>query len=492
MIRRLVTKRVRIAMLVCLVVIMGCSKAWTATDVVGALGLTKRIDPRAAGMSYAVMALADDVYALLSNPAALTYTEHSQLAVGYGRGLVDDSIAQLLYANADDAMDTWALGVMNYNRGKFQYRDFYDQTTTFQAGSDWLLYYTFANRLSYGWRLGWNLKLFHSRFMEYYKATTLAADLGMSFNFGPRVRWDLAISNFGFNLPYNDDPNDHLGWALNNDYGENLPLAAETGLAIKILKSNKPFDGHDLAIAGRIRTEMHQEWMINGGLEYWYHHMVAIRGGYCFGDSIDELSLGASIRWPVANSGPMQIDYALQLSRDLNYQHQIALKMDFQDGSQRDGGAQIVVVQDAYYRSRHKIGFGVGNIYGGSGINYEYMANDALGIFGGLGTPTFILQTPSQPGFAVGTRYYFLGLPKGGIRGRLSAFLSNGWLLSGLISTEYLTADIQIGFQWRVLEWMSLDWDIGYAIALEDRDVIMATDNQLLNNADIGVTIHLP
>lgn len=194
------------------------------------ISLTKSINPRSSGMGGASIAVTDDAFSIFTNPASLTYLRHSQLLSGFGLGLMDDTLAQLVVANADRAMDTWALGLVNNNFGQFEYLDFYGQTSTINAGSDWVLYWALAYRFTRAFRFGINFKLLHSEILETYRATTVAMDLGMSVNPAQGLRLDMAVKNLGLPLSYTDDPGDLLGLPFKGNE-EALPLGVKGGLA---------------------------------------------------------------------------------------------------------------------------------------------------------------------------------------------------------------------------------------------------------------------
>lgn len=196
-----------------------------------------------------------------------------------------------------------------------------------------------------------------------------------------------------------------------------------------------------MTLAGSAEIEWENDWMFMAGAEYWYYKMIAIRAGYTYGDTLEGISLGAGLRYPVFQNMPMQLDYSLQLSQALNYQHNLALSLDFVPNSERPSGAEILKVINSYRPSVTKIGVGVGGSFAGPGMNFEFMVSDYAGLFFGIGAPA-ILSSYYGLGAAAGTRFYF-GDPTGGIRGRVSSYLTGitgsgsfGALLSATVGLE--------------------------------------------------------
>lgn len=445
------------------------------------ISLTKSINPRSSGMGGASLAVTDDAFSIFTNPAGLTYLRQSQLLSGYGLGLLDDSLAQLVYANADNAMGTWALGLVNYNLGNFEYLDFNGQTSNLNAGSDWILYWTTAYRFAEAFRFGISLKLLHSEFLETNHATTLATDLGISVNAAKGLRLDLAVKNLGLPVTYSDSPDDTLGLPFKGGGDpEALPLSLEGGAAYHLLSSTYKKPGHDLAIAASAKIEWDKAWLFNAGVEYWYYKMIAVRAGYTYGDTLDGISLGAGLRYPVFQNMPMELDYSLQLSQALNYRHNLALSLDFAPNPERSLGAEILKLTNTYRPSQTKIGFGFGGSYAGPGMNAEFMLGDYSGLFFGIGVPA-ALEPYYTLGFSGGSRFYF-GDPTGGIRGRVSTYITG---ITGAYSVGAFLA-ATLGVEWRFAENVGISLDAGGATPLTSSYYYGAVPM-----ADLGLVFHI-
>jgi hypothetical protein len=450
----------------------------SAKAAVSGLSLTKKIDPREFGMGNAGTAAANDEYAIFDNPAGLSYLNQSQLGVAYGTGLIADSMGQIIYANAGSPTGTWALGLRNYSLGDFDYLNFNGDSLRFKAQNDWILDVAFASRPASIFRYGVSFKVLHSEILEHLKATTIALDLGTTFEIFESLRLAAVIQNLGLPLSYSDDTKDFLGLPFKGGKEqEALPLTFKAGLAYDILKSAEAQPGHELLVAVNGVQELEHPWVVNAGLEYRFYSIMALRGGYSFGDGLDGLSFGAGMEYPVFSNLPMQLDYSLQLSKALNYQHKLALSLDFPPNSDRANGALVSRIALDYGPSRTKIGLGFGGSYGGPGVNVEFMTNDYIGIFGGLGAAA-ALDSSLGAGVSTGARFYFGG-PYGILRGR-------GSIYATAISSGYgavVFAASTLGLEWRFLENLGLSLDAGVASG--------SSYYQAIPMGDLGLVIHM-
>jgi hypothetical protein len=449
--------------------------AGMASASVSGISLTKKIDPRDAGMGNASTAAADDAYSIFTNPAGLSYLNQSQLATAFATGLTDDTLGELIYADAHSNINTWAIGFLNYNLGNFDYVDFNGDSTRMSSQDDWIVDLSYAWRPASPFRMGVNFKVFHSEILDRLKATTIALDLGTSVEPVEGLRLDAVVKNLGLPITYSDDSKDALGLPFAGaGVWESLPLSAEAGLSYSVFNGLGSYQGHDLLVAANAITALEKPWLFNVGMEYCYLKTVAVRAGYSFGDNLDGLSLGAGVKYPVFNNMPMELDYAVQLSKALNYQHTVALSLGFDPNPERTNGAQVLQIINTYRPSRLKIGWGAGGSFGGPGASIEWMVNDYIGIFGGLGVPGLI-DPDYGVGAATGVRFYF-GSPEGGLRGRFSQYAAGmgsayGW--AGLAST--------MGLEWRFIENLGLNLDIG-----------AATDGTyVIPMGDIGLVMHI-
>lgn len=467
---------------------------WSMPGFAGTSGLslTKCNNPRSAGMGHAYIAVSDDAYAIFANPAGLSYLAQSQLAAAYGTGLMDDTLSQVVYAHAGDSCNTWAVALRNYDLGCFEFVDFNGKSTPLRAQSDWLLDVGYACRLGNPFRLGLTLKAMHSEVLERWHATTAAMDLGVTINPSAGFRMDIATRNMGFPLSYSADSGDKSGLPLKNGtIRESLPVCLEMGVAVKPLRSTLAAPGHDLALAVSAMAELEKPVAYHAGLEYQLYKIFALRAGYSFGDKsnswatyaagedLEGLSVGAGVRCPVFANLPMNLDYSLQFSRALNYQHKAAITLGFCGHPERAEGAQVLT--NTYQATGHKFSFGFGGSYAGPGFYNEIMPNNYIGLFLGLGEPA-PLGHGYRIGAAAGARFYF-GSPTAGVRGRFSGYAtaistSDPNVPGGVVAVFSHT----LGLEWRFTERMSLCLDGGAGVG----------SMGAVPMGDIGFVLHMP
>jgi len=453
------------------------------TSAFGAAGgavLKKSFHPRSSAMGDAYTAVADDAYSIYINPAGLSYLNQSEVFSSFSSGMTDDYLGQLSYVNAGHASHTWGIGILTYSGGKFDLVDYYGATQELEAQQDWLLSLASAYRFTGFWRMGMTLEILYSTLLEDYHAATAAVNIGSSFNLLPELRLDAVVRHLGLPLQYSYD---NLGLPFQDmDTQDALPLTGAVGLSYRILGNNLGMPDHSLLLAADMEVGLDSHILGRFGLEYAYLKFINLRAGYKLNHDLEWLSLGAGFRYPVLKDVVMKIDYAFSLSQALNNQHRVSLSMLTAPNPARKEGAQILVLKPVspYTLSAVKIGFGVDalgytNLVAISGLNVEFMASNYFALFLGAGS-TVGVGFPEILGNA-GIRFY-LGPPRVGFRGRIT--------LKALQDFTYPVTFVSssLGFQWRFLEGLSLDADVGPAICPTYPEVIFI-------NAGIGLTVHI-
>jgi hypothetical protein len=141
-----------------------------------------------------------------------------------------------------------------------------------------------------------------------------------------------------------------------------------------------------------------------------------------------------------------------------------------------------------------KLGFGFGWAYGWTGTNVELLLARCLGIYGAVGTMS--LAGIDQAAWQTGLRFYFI--PYGNpFRLRLGAGYGTAMTYSDKIYRYFpIVMDgfhANFGFQWRIAEKLSLDFDLAY-VAPSDAFTIYVPNainiGRPYGAADIGLTMH--
>ncbi len=126
-------------------------------------------------------------------------------------------------------------------------------------------------------------------------STGFAGDLGLLYEWTPRLNLGLAITNIGPKMSY-----------IDASQADPLPTNLALGFAYKVLRS----DYYQLMVTGEINKMLvglddgfdefktSEGVILNGGAEFSYANLIALRGGYIFDDEgqVKTVSLGVGLR----------------------------------------------------------------------------------------------------------------------------------------------------------------------------------------------------
>lgn len=285
-----------------------CAGSAFASDngVSGAAFLNNDLGGRQTAMSGAFTPLADDLFGMRYNPAALGRMTSAQAAGMYQKGMFDTKMQFLGFAMPMPFLPIEAAGAtaagLSVQLSQNGDMDYYSlksdgsadkNGTSISAGSDLALTLgagTYLGSLGMGkygdsdHYLGASAKLISSKLPSSattdVKATTYAADLGYlararryNLNFGA------ALTNMGGELKYVSE-------------GTPLPATARVGLAYDNPLLTRDI-GFVFAVDGQHMLK-DKYTSIRLGTEFSYSRMLSIRGGYRFGE-FGGLSLGAGL-----------------------------------------------------------------------------------------------------------------------------------------------------------------------------------------------------
>ncbi len=278
----------------------------------GADFLTIGVGARALAMSGAFTAVDSgaDANAINWNPGALGYVDKAGVTASYNSLFVDENQGFLGYAAPVKSGGVWAAGVNYLVVTNIPQRagDSESPDSTFSNGN-------YAATLSYARKLGDSVSVGGS--LKYIrvdlanlKENAMAVDGGLLAQTPiENLTAGLSLRNFG------------------TDIGpDSLPLTLAGGLAYKAFGSKLVL----ATDADWLATERAGYWSL--GAEYWISPNLAARGGYQFGQGVNELqstlvgmSLGVGLK-----ISRFTMDYAFLPYGDLGNTHRITLGLRFE------------------------------------------------------------------------------------------------------------------------------------------------------------------
>ena len=153
----------------------------------GAVTLLQPVGARSYGMAETGTALKGEICALHYNPAGMINVQERQSAFSYQRGIADDNFGVATYGLP---LHDYVFGasLLYYDAGSIELTNRYGATRTVKAQQDYVLNLA-ACRKSFSWSFlgfvtyGVNLKLLHSKLVDEFSATAVAADVGLIYSY---------------------------------------------------------------------------------------------------------------------------------------------------------------------------------------------------------------------------------------------------------------------------------------------------------------------
>ncbi|MVN20067.1 type IX secretion system outer membrane channel protein PorV [Mucilaginibacter arboris] len=299
--------------------------------------LTVSPDARSGAIGDAGVALSSDKNANYWNPSKLAFIENGdQVSLSYSpwlRRLVPDiNLAYLSYAHKLDNRNTIGLSLRYFNLGKIQLVDINQQDQGTYTPNEFSIDATFARKFGENFSLGTSLRYIYSNLssgtfsegQQTKPGQAIAADVSLYYKkptqmFGQDdlFAFGLNISNIGSKMSYTETGQKYFlptnlkvgvanTWFLDN-YNE---LTAVLDVNKLLVPTNPNSTASvpagifgsftDAGFTGELK-----EINFGGGLEYWYNHQFALRGGYFYENpnrgNRNYLTLGAGFRFDAFN-----------------------------------------------------------------------------------------------------------------------------------------------------------------------------------------------
>jgi hypothetical protein len=284
----------------------GQAKVGTA----GAQFLEIGVSARAVGMGEAFLAISDDASALYYNPAGLVQIEKLELMashIDYPVGISYEFLG-LAYP-ASNLGGVWGLGFYMLSSGDIPLTTYYypSDEDPFSSGQtfsakEYALALSYAASLTDRFSVGLTFKYINQNY-ESENASGWAADVGTLYNTGFRgFKIAMAISNFGPDLKF-------------IEIGYPLPMNFKFGGSLDVI--NNGSHRATFGLEGSHPNDNLEKF--NGGIEYWYNDVFALRIGNHFANDVGGFTAGTGMK--VNLSGfKLGFDYAYH---DFGYLSQI-------------------------------------------------------------------------------------------------------------------------------------------------------------------------
>lgn len=276
--------------------------------------LTVSPDARSGALGDAGVALSADRNANFWNPSKLAFVEtKDQISLSYSpwlRRLVPDiNMAYLSYAHKLDDRNTFGLSLKYFNLGKIQLVDVNQQDQGTYSPNEFAIDGSFARKFGENFSLGLSLRYIYSNLsngafgegQQTKPGQAVAADVSLFYKnptqlFGTDdlFAFGVNISNIGSKLSYTETgqkyflPTNLKIGVANTWYLDAYNELTATVDANKLLVPSSPNSTASVpaGIFGSFTdagfTGELKEINIGGGLEYWYNHQFALRGGYFY------------------------------------------------------------------------------------------------------------------------------------------------------------------------------------------------------------------
>jgi hypothetical protein len=307
--------------LIVLVLLLIHGLAWgqAKTGTSGAQFLELGVSARAVGMGNAFLAVADDASAIYYNPAGLSQLIQREIVlthVDYPADITYD-FAGITYP-VSKLGGIIGLGFYFLNSGDMEYRTYYKpfdgewgSGQTFSA-KDYSISLSYGRLFTERFSIGATIK-FIDELYEEERATGWAADIGTMYNTGFRnFKIGMMMTNFGPDLKF-----------IREAYP--LPICFKFGIAMDVIN----YGDHRALADFEIGHPNDNLEKFNGGVEYWYRDMIALRVGSQAGYDAGDIGFGAGIKLPFYNKTKLKVDYAYYDFGDLSEVHRFTLNLNF-------------------------------------------------------------------------------------------------------------------------------------------------------------------
>jgi hypothetical protein len=288
-----------------------------AVDKIGTssiLTLKLSSDVRAIAMGDALSGLSWGVNSVFTNPAGVNSVKNWDIAFNQINMPADIQFNSASVVRNLEGMGFWGLHVINLYTD-----DMKERTVVHPEGTGrYFNAYEYAVGVTFGYRLtdhfvfGSNVRVFGSNLssgLEDDSYTGLSFDLGTHYQTNFRsLGLGIVIQNWGPDIKYSGNYMDYRNFGSREDDAltekgfEQYPLPSlmKVGIGFDVFTMvNKKIDGQILNCGIEMIHPNDNREGVNAGLEWGYHDMFFMRGGYKFESDVQTWTAGLGIKYPL-------------------------------------------------------------------------------------------------------------------------------------------------------------------------------------------------
>lgn len=334
---------------VILIILLSLSFAFSA-DELSKVGTTMAqflklgVSGRGSALGDAYVAAANDVSALVWNPAGIQQIGKRSFGISHTQLFADITLNFLGYSMPLGTAGSFGISVVNLNSGDIELTTIDQPQGTGETynTSNTMVGVSYARQLTDRFTLGLTVKYVEEK-LYHEKASTVAFDIGSQFDTGIYgMKLGMALQNFGGKMKLDGPDLDIALTDPNTGYEQTsggrietadwpIPLVYRMGIMMDLLGPHSQIaqnSQHNFAIMAEANDPVDHYLRYNFGAEYEWNGMFALRGGYRM--NYDEATFTAGAGFKVNMGGTLvQLDYSYNNYGLLDYVHQYSFMFAF-------------------------------------------------------------------------------------------------------------------------------------------------------------------
>lgn len=242
--------------------VIGSGTAWAQDQVGGIPGewLSRYLGARTAGMGGAFVAVSDEAFGVIWNPAGISQLSQNEVEFESSFLYESTTINSFSFALPGRRFPSFGLTVLSLGSGDFERtNELNEPMGSFKEG-DLAFLLTASKNLTRDFYVGANVKIVRQAVDE-FNATGVGVDLGVLYQVHPAVRVGASVLNLG-------GPSLAL-----RDIDEQYPADVRGGVAVNFLSGRA-------LLSGQVDYQSDLGARLSVGTEFWVHNTMALRFGF--------------------------------------------------------------------------------------------------------------------------------------------------------------------------------------------------------------------
>ncbi len=302
------------------------------------------VSGRGTALGDAYVAVANDVSALVWNPAGIQHIGKRSFGISHTKLFADITLNFIGFTTPINGMSTFGVSVVNLNSGDIELTTIDEPEGTGETynTSDLMVGLSYARRLTDRFVLGITVKYIEEK-LYHEKASTFAFDIGSQFDTGIYgMRLGMALQNFGGKMQLDGPDLDMILEDPETGYTQTaggrmrtlewpIPLVYKMGVMMDLMGPNSQIytsPTNRFSITAEANDPVDHYLRYNLGAEYEWNGMFALRAGYKLNYDEATYTLGAGFKVNMAGT-LLQIDYSYNNYGLLDFVHQYSLMFAF-------------------------------------------------------------------------------------------------------------------------------------------------------------------